>query len=151
VEREADLDEAVVRALVYSRHVLLEEYIPGREMTVGVLGGEALPVVEIVPKGGLYDYESKYTKGMSKYVCPADIPASMSDDLKSAALTAFAALGCRGYARADFRVPPDGRISCLEVNTAPGMTELSLVPMAAGAAGMSFSDLVERILQMALT
>jgi D-alanine-D-alanine ligase len=150
VEREADLDEAVVRALVYSRHVLLEEYIPGREMTVAVLGREAFPVVEIIPKGGLYDYESKYTKGKSEYVCPAEIPASMSKDLKSAALAAFAALGCRGYARVDFRVPPDGGISCLEVNTTPGMTELSLVPMAAGAVGMSFSDLVERIVQMAL-
>lgn len=150
VEREADLDEAVVRAAIYSRHVLVEEYIPGREMTVAVLGGRALPVVEIVPRKGLYDYESKYTKGMSTYVCPAEIPAALDERLRSVALAAFSALGCRGYARVDFRVAPGGDVSCLEVNTAPGMTELSLVPMAAGATGMSFGDLVERIVQMAL-
>jgi D-alanine-D-alanine ligase len=146
-----DLPAAVELAASFSPHVLVEEYIPGREVTVAVLGGEPLPVVEIAPKGGLYDYESKYTKGMSSYTCPAEIPDTLVIKLQESALTAFATLGCRGYARVDYRVSPQEQIFCLEVNTVPGMTEVSLVPMAAAAAGIGFGDLVERIVRSALT
>ena len=137
-------------AFEYSPHVLVEAFVPGRELTVAVLGGEALPVVEVLPKRGLYDYESKYTKGMTDYSCPADLPSSISERLRHHALDAFAALGCRGYARVDFRLSPGGQDFCLEVNTVPGMTKMSLVPMAARAVGLAFPDLVERIVQMAL-
>lgn len=150
VEDEERLLPAIKLAGEYSSHVLLETYIPGRELTVGVLGGEALPVVEIAPRSGIYDYKSKYGKGMSEYTCPAELPALLSDQLKASALTAFAALGCRGYGRIDYRLSPAGKPFCLEANTVPGMTELSLVPMAAAAVGIGFGELVERIAEMAL-
>jgi D-alanine-D-alanine ligase len=150
VESEDQLVPAVKLAGEYSRHVLIETYIPGRELTVTVVGGEALPVVEISPKGGIYDYHSKYTKGMSAYTCPAGIPDLLCDQLKASALTAFAALGCSGYARIDYRLTPAGTPFCLEANTVPGMTELSLVPMAAAAVGVGFGELAERIAEMAL-
>lgn len=151
VADEGRLDHAVALAAEYSRHVLLEAFVPGRELTVAVLGGEALPVVEVMPRGGLYDYESKYTKGRTDYVCPADLPQDVVRVLSFSALDAFAALGCRGYARIDYRLSPSGDIRCLEVNTVPGMTAVSLVPMAAAAAGIGFADLCERIVTMALT
>ncbi len=150
VREERRLAAAVDLAFEYSPHVLVEAFVPGRELTVAVLGGEALPVVEVLPKRGLYDYESKYTKGMTDYSCPADLPSSISERLRHHALDAFAALGCRGYARVDFRLSPGGQDFCLEVNTVPGMTKMSLVPMAARAVGLAFPDLVERIVQMAL-
>ncbi len=150
VKEERQLLPAVKLAGEYSRHVLLETYIPGRELTVAVLGGKALPVIEIAPKSGIYDYESKYGKGMSEYTCPAEIPELLSDQLKASALTVFAALGCRGYGRVDYRLSPTGKPYCLEANTVPGMTELSLVPMAAAAVGISFGELVERIAEMSL-
>lgn len=152
IVREAGgLDAAVSLAAEYSEHVLLERYISGREITVAVLGGDALPVVEIVPKSGFYDYEHKYTKGMSEYHCPADLPEPKAREIREAGVAAFNVLGCEGYARVDFRLSPEGRAYCLEVNTAPGMTEVSLVPMAARAAGIGFGELVERILTMART
>ena len=150
VRDEAAVGSAVALAAEYSSHVLIERFVPGREVTVAVLGGQPLPVVEIVPKGGLYDYESKYTKGMSEYHCPAELPRAPAAALAAAGRAAFEALGCRGYARVDFRLPPDDRLQCLEVNTVPGMTEVSLVPMAAAAAGVDFGELTERILTMAL-
>ena len=150
VEKEERLDPAVALAAEYSRHVLLEAFVPGRELAVAILGGEALPVVEVIPRGGIYDYESKYTKGMTAYVCPADLPSGIVDELTASAVRAFAALGCRGYARADYRLTPGGDVRCLEVNTVPGMTEVSLVPMAAAAAGMGFGELCERIIATAL-
>lgn len=151
VEDERTLAPAVKLAAEYSRHVLIETYIPGRELTVAVLGGEALPVVEIEPRSGLYDYESKYGRDKSVYTCPADLPEGLSDEVRASALRAFDALGCRGYARVDFRMSPEGAAYCLEVNTVPGMTELSLVPMAAAAVGVGFGELVERIAEMALS
>ena len=150
VNDEQHLEPAVRLAGDYSRHVLIETYIPGRELTVAVLGGSALPVVEIAPKSGFYDYESKYGEGMSDYTCPADIPAPLADELEAQALTAYSAMGCEGYARVDFRLSPESRAYCLEVNTVPGMTEHSLVPMAAAAAQISFGELVEKIAGTAL-
>ncbi len=150
VREEGGLDAAVELAAAYSKDVIVERFVPGREVTVAVFGGEPLPVVEIVPRGGLYDYESKYTKGVSEYVCPADLPADLAGELAAAGLAAFEALGCCGYARVDFRLSPENECHCLEVNTVPGMTEVSLVPMAAAAVGIDFGELTERIVSMAL-
>ena len=147
---EGELAVAIDLAACYSSNVLVERYIPGRELTVAVLDDSSLPVVEMEPKAGLYDYECKYTKGMTVYTCPAEIPDETASGMSDAGLNAFRCLGCHGYARADFRLAPDGRYYCLEVNTVPGMTEVSLVPMAAKAAGLSFGELCERILDTAL-
>jgi len=150
VEAEDQLNDALLTALSETSDVLVEDYIPGRELTVTVLDGESLPVVEIVPKSGLYDYQAKYTSGMSEYICPADIPEELEQQLKIAAVRLYETIGAWGAARIDFRVPSDDEYYCLELNTLPGMTELSLVPMAAAAAGISFDQLMERLLQSAL-
>lgn len=150
VTRGEQLADAIALAGRYGRNVLLETYIPGRELTVAVLEDRALPPVEVAPHKGLYDYESKYTKGMTDYTCPADVPADTAVALGESGLAAFAALGCSGYARVDYRLGPDGAFWCLEVNTVPGMTEFSLVPMAARAAGIEFGELCERIVGTAL-
>ncbi len=145
-DSEDTFQQAIELALKYSTSALVEEFIEGRELTVGILGNEALPIVEITTKGGFYDYHHKYTSGMSFHVCPADLPSDITDGIQAAALRAFEACGCRGYGRIDFRLQPDGRYFCLEINTLPGMTELSLLPDAAKAAGISFDELCERIL-----
>ncbi|MCX6640693.1 MAG: D-alanine--D-alanine ligase [bacterium] len=128
---------------------MIEPFIPGRELTVAILGDQALPPIEIRPHGGLYDYHSKYTKGQTEYLCPAPLPESDLERLKALALKAHRALGCRHYCRADFRFKEDGGIFCLEVNTIPGMTATSLVPKAAAAVGISFEELVDRLAGMA--
>lgn len=144
--------EAAVRLTwKYSRKALIEEFIEGRELTVTVIGDKPLPIVEIAPEGGFYDYHHKYTKGMTAYTCPADLPEEVTHGIQDDALTVFESCGARGYARIDFRLRPDNTWSCLEINTLPGMTETSLVPKAAAAAGISFNDLCEAILQSALT
>lgn len=125
------------------RGLLVERFIPGRELTVGILEDRTLPVVEIEPKTGFYDYRRKYTKGETNYTVPADLPDEVSRELQDWALRAYRSLGCRDMARVDFRLDPQGRGVCLEVNTIPGMTETSLLPMAAGAVGIGFDDLVE--------
>jgi D-alanine-D-alanine ligase len=150
VKSDAELGPAFDEALRYSNHVLLEAFVPGRELTVAVLGDRALPIVEIRPKSGLYDYESKYTAGKSEYFCPADLPEDKTREVQALALTACRALDTAGVARVDFRLAPDGTPHCLEVNTIPGMTQTSLVPMAAKAAGMSFEDVCERVAALAL-
>ncbi|HUV37241.1 MAG TPA: D-alanine--D-alanine ligase [Patescibacteria group bacterium] len=129
--------------------VIVECYIAGREVTAAVLEGEALPLVEIIPDGGFYDYKRKYTKGTSRYEVPAHIDRGLTARIQREAVRAYRALTCRDYARVDFRLGDDGEPYCLEVNTLPGMTELSLVPMAAGEAGIGFDELVERICLMA--
>jgi len=149
VEREADLEPAFLEASLHGDLVLIEEYIPGRELTVAVLGDEALPVVEICPKSGFYDYENKYTKGRTDYFCPADLPEPLAREVRRSGLRAAQVLGCTGISRADFRLAPGGQASCLEVNTIPGMTPTSLVPMAARAAGLSYEDVVARTLELA--
>jgi D-alanine-D-alanine ligase len=151
VEQKRTLAEALDCAREYSNHILIERYIAGRELTVGVLGDQPLPVVEIIPEHGIYDYECKYTHGKSNYVCPAEIPQEKAREIQAIGLKAFQALGCEGYARVDFRYGQDGRFYCLEVNTLPGMTSLSLVPMAAKAVGIDFPELVDRIAKLALT
>jgi D-alanine-D-alanine ligase len=148
VEKAEDLPAALEEAAKYGE-LLVERYIAGREITAAVLDGEALPIVEIIPKGGFYDYTRKYTKGTSRYEVPAKIDKRTEDRIKREALLAWNALDCRDYARVDFRLSEEGEPYCLEVNTLPGMTELSLVPMAAAEADMPFDELVERICLMA--
>jgi D-alanine-D-alanine ligase len=150
VKHRDELQPAIALALQHDDEVMLEQFIPGRELTVGVLGGEALPVGEIVSKNELYDYEAKYTAGMAHEVFPADIPATASADVQAQAKLAFRALKLRGCARIDFRMTTDGTFYCLEANTLPGLTELSLIPQAASAAGVSFPELCERIAMLAV-
>ena len=150
VTRDQDLPDAVALAAEYGPDVLLERYIPGRELTVAVLGDEALPIVEISPKGGFYDYEHKYTAGMSEYFCPADLPEPLAARVKDLGVRASLALGCRGVSRVDFRLSPANEPYCLEVNTIPGMTPTSLVPMAAKARGLSYDQLVSKMLDLAV-
>ena len=150
VKEESEVEEAIKVALQFSSKALVEEYIPGRELTVAILINEPLPVLEIVPKSGLYDYKSKYTSGMSDYIVPAKISEEIEKKAQQQALKAFHSLGCEGYARVDFRLSNNNELYCLEVNTLPGMTPLSLVPKAAKAVGISFEELIKRIIQQAL-
>ncbi|RPI75650.1 MAG: D-alanine--D-alanine ligase, partial [Ignavibacteriales bacterium] len=147
---ENEVDEAVKLALQFSNKALIEEFIPGRELTVAILDNEVYPVLEIKPKHNLYDYECKYTPGMSEYEVPAKISDEISETLKKSALAAFKALGCEGYARIDYRLSPENKEYCLEINTLPGMTSTSLVPKMAKAAGISFEDIVDRIVKISL-
>lgn len=144
------IEAALQLALEYSDKAVVEEYIEGHEVTVAILENEALPVLEIKPKHNLYDYECKYTHGMSDYIVPAEIPEHAAQHLQHQALLAFNAVGCKGYGRIDFRMSVDYKPYCLEVNTLPGMTDTSLVPKMAKAAGISFGELLERIIKMAL-
>ena len=151
VPEGGDLMAAFDLAAEYAASVLFEEFIEGRELTVTVLGGEALPIVEISPKSGFYDYKSKYTAGQTDYFCPAELPRALEEEIRELARRSHEALGCGGYSRVDFRLSPENVAYCLEVNTLPGMTATSLVPKAAAAAGMSFPALCERIIELALT
>ena len=150
VVRPEDLPAALELAFDHGPDVLVERFIPGRELTVSLLGEEPLPIVEIKPRGGHYDYEAKYTAGMSEYFCPAELPEPLARRIQDLGLRASRALGCRGVARADFRLSPEGEPFCLEVNTIPGMTPTSLVPMAAQARGISYDQLVQRMLELAV-
>jgi D-alanine-D-alanine ligase len=149
VESLQELKPAVEFALQYSSTVLLEEYIPGSELTVTVLDGEALPVVEIKPIDGWYDYHNKYNKGKTIYEAPAKLDDSVSRLLQLYATRIWKAFSLFGYARIDFRYNGT-KPYFLEVNTLPGMTPLSLTPMAAKAAGLSFADLLEKIIKISL-
>jgi D-alanine-D-alanine ligase len=149
VKKAQDLDNAVKLAGHYDDEVMAEQYIPGRELTVGVLGDVPLPVGEIVPKHELFDYETKYTPGMSDETFPAKIDTLLARQLQEYALMAHRALKLSGYSRVDFRVTPEGDIFCLEANSLPGMTRTSLFPQAAQAAGIPFADLCERIARLA--
>jgi D-alanine-D-alanine ligase len=137
-------------AFNYSEKILIEKYIKGRELTVSIVDGAAYPVIEIVPKEGFYDYEHKYSKGMSDYICPAIIDKEVADKASQLALHAYKSLSCKVYARVDFLLTEDNRLYCLEVNTLPGMTELSLVPKAAKAVGIDFDKLLEKIIDSSL-
>ncbi len=150
VRETAELGPAIDLALRYSSDVLVESYVPGREITVGILGEKPLPVLEIVPKSGFYDYECKYTKGKTKYIVPAKVDEAVAEDARDIAVRAHTVLGCADFSRVDFRLPHDGRPQCLEVNTVPGMTGMSLVPMAARATGIDFPELVDEICRLAL-
>ena len=143
------LAAAVAEAQRYDDEVMIECFVPGRELTVGVLGGEPLPVGEIFPKHEIYDYECKYTAGMAREEFPAQLTGAQTRRVQEQAVQAFHALKLRGCARIDFRLTPEGEFFCLEANTLPGMTELSLIPQGAAVAGMEFGALCERIVELA--
>ena len=149
VKQAQGLDNAIKLAEHYDDEVMAEQYIPGRELTVGVLGDMPLPVGEIVPKHELFDYVTKYTPGMSEETFPAKIDTVLARQLQEYALMAHRALKLSGYSRIDFRVSPEGDIFCLEANSLPGMTRTSLFPQAAHAAGIPFPELCERIATLA--
>jgi D-alanine-D-alanine ligase len=149
VHDESELGPALNLAFNYSSGVMVEQFIEGRELTVTLIGGKALPVCEIIPSHELYDYECKYTSGMSKYVCPADIDLDLTKRVQEITERLFDVLKCRHYSRADFRLDDEDNLWFLEMNTLPGMTDTSLAPMAAKAAGFSFNDLIDRIVLQA--
>ncbi len=146
VENEKEMREALTQAGKFDSHVLIEEYIKGREITVGLVNGKVLPAIEIIPQSGFYDYTSKYTKGATEYVCPPQIKEGYLQEAYLAASNASGTLGLRGGARLDFIISEGGDSYFLEVNTIPGMTETSLLPKAASVYGIPFDDLVELIL-----
>ncbi len=150
VERPEDLGPAIERALQYDRACLVEEWVRGTEISVPVLGDQVLPVVEIVPRTGRYDFQSKYEMGATEEICPARLDPEVTQRAQEYALRAHRALGCSGATRTDMIVRADGSLVLLEVNTLPGMTKTSLLPRSAAVAGLSFEDLCERIVQLAL-
>jgi D-alanine-D-alanine ligase len=150
VKQRGDLPGAITEALKYDDEVMIERFVPGRELTVGVLGDVALPVGEIISKHEIYDYECKYTAGMATEEFPAKISPEATERVQKQALAAFKSLKLNGYARIDFRLTTEGEFYCLEANTLPGMTELSLIPQGAAAMGIKFPELCERIVKLAL-
>lgn len=149
VKRKPDLAMAVAEAARWDDEVMIEQFIPGRELTVGVLGDEALPVGEIIPRHELFDYECKYTPGMSEEVFPAVLEPKIARRVQALAVAAHRALKLGGYSRIDFRLGTKGDIFCLEANNLPGMTGTSLFPQAARAAGIEYPDMCERICRLA--
>ncbi len=149
VKRERDLPAAIAEAGRWDDEVMVEAFIPGRELTVGVLGDQALPAGEIIPRHELFDYECKYTPGMSEEVFPARLSARLARRLQALAVTAHRAVKLEGYSRVDFRLAPSGDIFCLEANNLPGLTRTSLFPQAARAAGIDYPEMCERICRLA--
>lgn len=151
VKHAHELESAIALARRYDDEALLERFVPGREFTVGILDGEALAVGEIVPlKGELFDYESKYQAGGAQEIFPAEIPEELTNAMRAHSVTAWHALKLTGYCRVDFRVDPNHQPWLLEVNTLPGMTATSLLPQSAGACGIAFADLCERVCELAV-
>ena len=150
VHRREELSGALIQCLAYGGVCVVEQYIAGREIQVGILEDRALPSIEIIPKTGFYDYENKYQPGAAEEITPAPIPAEWERRLGEAALAVFHALGLSVYARADFIVTQDGTPWFLEINTLPGMTPTSLLPQEAAAAGMGYGELCERIIEASL-
>ena len=144
------LQAAIAEAARFDDEVMIERFVPGQELTVGVLADEALAVGEIVPPGEIFDYASKYQSGGARETFPADLPADITDRIRTLGLRAHRALKLRDYSRVDFRLDPDGGLWCLEVNTLPGMTSASLLPQSAAAFGITFTELCERICTLAL-
>lgn len=147
VERKSEAAPAVKEASIHGSKVLVEEYIRGRELTVSILDGAVLPIIEIRPRDGFYDYANKYTKGRTDFVVPARLAPAVKKKVERESLAAYRALGCAGAARVDVMLGNKGVPYVLEVNTVPGMTELSLYPRAARAAGLSYPALVEKMLK----
>jgi D-alanine-D-alanine ligase len=150
VKRPEDFDAAIRLAQRYDNEVMVERFVPGRELTVGILDDAALAVGEIIPRGEIFDYESKYQAGGAVEVFPADLPPEKTEEARGLALLAHRALKLHGYSRIDFRMDPEGGLWCLEANTLPGMTATSLLPQSAAAMGISFPELCERITQLAI-
>lgn len=142
--------EALDQAFSYEDQVIVEQYIKGREFSVGVLDGKALPIIEIAPLEGFYDYKNKYQAGSAVETCPADLPEEIAGDMRETAEHVFLALRLKVYARMDFLLKEDGSFFCLEANTLPGMTKTSLLPQEAAAVGMDFEALCEKIIEISL-
>ncbi|HEY7681972.1 MAG TPA: D-alanine--D-alanine ligase [Gemmatimonadales bacterium] len=149
VQRPEDFDRAVWYAGEFDDEVMIEAFVPGRELTVGVLEDRSLAVGEIIPKHEIFDYECKYTPGMSEEIFPAALTEEVTRECQRLGLRAHRALKLGGYSRVDFRLTPDGRLLCLEVNTLPGMTATSLLPQSAGVLGIDFAELCDRICRTA--
>ena len=147
IQDESKLIDAINLARIYDDNVLIETYISGREITVGVIAEESYPIVEIIPTHELYDYECKYTKGMTNYICPAKIDKKLSKKIKKIGLDIHQLLKCRHYSRVDFRLDENNIPWFLELNTHPGMTETSLLPKSAAAAGIDFNSLINKIIK----
>jgi D-alanine-D-alanine ligase len=154
IRNEREIDSAMAEIAKYGRQVLVEKFVPGRELTVGILGDQALPILEIIPKGGFYDFTNKYpflnpkAGGGAEHVCPAKIDPEKTKEIQDLALRAHQALGLKVYSRVDVLLPEDGMATVLEANTIPGMTEASLLPEAAAAAGINYVDLCVRIIEL---
>ena len=154
VKDAIELDSAMAEAAKYDRKLLIEKFVSGRELTIGILGDQALPILEIIPKGGFYDFNNKYpflnpqAGGGAEHVCPAEIDPNKTKQIQKQALHAFRALGLVVYGRVDVLLPDSGDPFVLEVNTIPGMTEASLLPEAAAAAGINYVDLCARIMAL---
>jgi D-alanine-D-alanine ligase len=154
VKNAGELDSAMAEAGKYDQKLLIEKFVSGRELTIGVLGDQALPILEIIPKGGFYDFNNKYpflnpqAGGGAEHVCPAKIDSDKTKQIQEQALGAFRALGLVVYGRVDALLPDSGEAVVLEVNTIPGMTEASLLPEAAAAAGINYVDLCARIIAL---
>jgi D-alanine-D-alanine ligase len=146
---ESEWEPALAESLTHDSQVLVQQFIPGREFTVGIVVGEVLPIVEIMPESGWYDYAAKYKADTTRYVVPAELTAEQTADMQACALKTFNALGARGFGRVDFRMTPDGELFVLELNTIPGFTSHSLLPKAAAAAGIDFPELCSRIMETA--
>jgi D-alanine-D-alanine ligase len=149
VKEAGQLAGAIAEAALYDDEVMIEQFVPGRELTVGVLGDHAMPVGEIIPKHEIYDYECKYTAGMAVEEFPAKLPRALAAEAQRLAILAFQALKLDGCARIDFRMTSGGELFCLEANTLPGMTATSLIPQAAAAEGIDFSTFCDRIVMLA--
>ena len=150
VHNKRDIKKAMEKAFRYDEEIIIEEYIEGKEVTVGIVGDEALPVIEIRPKDAFYTYEAKYIKGLTDFIIPARLSKRVYSQVQEIALSAYHALGCRHFARVDIIVSKKNKPYLLEVNTIPGMTATSLLPQASAKRGISFDDLVLKILEMAL-
>jgi D-alanine-D-alanine ligase len=154
VRKPEDLEPAMVDAAKFDQELLIEKFIPGRELTIGILGDQALPIIEIIPKGGFYDFTNKYpflnpqAGGGAEHVCPAKIDEEKTKEIQKLALGAFRALDLQVYGRVDILLPETGGPTVLEVNTIPGMTEASLLPEAAAVAGINYLDLCVRIIEL---
>jgi D-alanine-D-alanine ligase len=147
----ADVPAALVAAFSYDSRVLLERYVDGRDLAVSILEGEPLPVVEAVPTGdGFYDFEARYEIGRTEFVCPATLPDGLTEEAQELALRTYELLGCSAFGRIDLMLGTNGELTVLEANPIPGLTETSLLPQAAEAAGISFDELVGRIVELAL-
>ncbi len=149
VRREEEMDKSVDFALSFDERIIIEEYIRGREVTVGILGQKVLPVIEIIPKKGFFDYKAKYHSGMTDYVVPAQLQRETCANIQKTALSAHKLLGCYGCSRVDIILSNDDTPFVLEVNTIPGLTSTSLLPKAAKAAGIDFPELCVKLLKLA--
>ena len=150
VREISEIEPAIHEAFNHGHTALTETYIHGRELTVTILGNKGYPIVEIKPSHELYDYECKYTPGLSHYVCPAEIPDELAENIQKDTETIFRELDCSVYGRADYLLDENGQYYFLEVNTLPGMTATSLVPKSVNAAGMSFEKLIKSIIDLSL-